>query len=472
MKKEITALESFSTVAEGDQLLAKNASGEMGFIPAGLVMGDGYACRRWDTRMSSPRGEAVGNIEYLKNLPSLIGLGCYLVDDAHHRRKLDPTDHYKFIDGSPAKLDGTMGQYHWGWNVGWYVAIWKEAQYFYLAASLKPIKGRKCYYIPPASKSAFNHGVMDRTTTTLCSVLSNDPRYRGGKGSPIERGSLTASDENLSMLGYAATSISTENFEKYGAKRGRGWGAGWYWIETATIILTELILGTRSIQERFNPAKDSNGLFQGGLGIGVTIIPSWDKLSRAYPVIPLSVGVELADAVGIANYPVTDMNGETVYNAPVPVFFGLKNPFGHLLLGKNRIVGKKIAENSISFFVAKSSLIPWNPSKTEEMIHVGDYTATSLTWSYITELMWNGLAGMPASSDGGTESTYFGDAAYLDSAVSGLRAPVGSGSGCSGTSAGLAYFFGNHAPSGTYANLSSPSCETEEDFDPVPRIYA
>ena len=470
-KKELSSLEHFGKVEDNDLFFGKSASGgKYGFFPASMLGSKGYACRRWNLNNSTPIGEAVGNIDYLRELPSLLGLGCYLVDDAHNRRKLDPANHYKLATGETAKLDGSMGQYMWGWRTPFYIAWWVEGDYFYLAASLKPIAGRTCYKVPVASVSAMHCGVMDRTNTMLCSLISTDERYRGGNGSARTTG--TASAENLSMLGYAATAISTANFETYAAKRGAGWGAGWYWIETVTMMLFQLIMGTRNCQASFNASKDANGLYQGGLGSGVSNMSSWEAYNGLYPVVPTSAGVELGDAVGVGSYAVKKADGTTAYNAPIPVFFGLKNPYGHLWVGKNRIVGVKNADASYSFYVAKSSLTTWNYSDTANMIHVGGIAApASASWDYIKTINFEGLAGMPAER-GATASTHYCDGAYLDTATSGFRSPLGSGNAGDGANGGLACFYGNYAPSDSYAYLSSPLCEVLGDFDPRPTVYA
>ena len=423
--------------------------------------------RYWDTTLSTPRAAGVfGSISLLRQLPSVLGLGCYLVQDDHSRRKLDPVNHYLFEDGAPAALDGSMGQYMWGWRRYFWVSIWKEGKYLYEVAGLKPILGKPCYKIPVASKGAGNHGVMDRTNTILCSLISQAEQYRGGSGSVLSSGNM--SEENASMLGYPATNIAIQNFEVYGAKRGVGWGAGWGWIETVTMLLMDIILGTWNAQEAFNPEKDANGLYQGGLGPGVSTMPNWGDYNGYYPVVPLTAGIELGDGIGVSIYPVKNSAGEVVYNAPVPVFFGLKNPFGHLWLGKNRIVAVKQADGSYKFYVAKSSLTTWNPADTEHMLEVGTLPAVAAAgWSYIKSINFNGLAGVPAEL-GATSSTYRSDGAYCDVATSGLRAPLGAGAASDGDSDGPAYFSGSDAPSNATAYLSSPLCEVDGDFDPVP----
>jgi len=237
-------------------------------------------------------------------------------------------------------------------------------------------------------------------------------------------------------------------------------------------VLFQLIMGTRNCQASFNASKDANGLYQGGLGSGVSNMSSWEAYNGLYPVVPTSAGVELGDTVGVGSYAVKKADGTTAYTAPIPVFFGLKNPYGHLWVGKNRIVGVKNADASYSFYVAKSSLTTWNYSDTANMIHVGDLAAAeTASWAYISALNFEGLAGMPAECSG-TSSTYYCDGVYRDISISGFRSPLGSGNANTGDYDGLAYFCGNFAPSYSYAYLSSPLCEVLGDFDPRPTVYA
>ena len=472
-KVELNAIKTartYGAVEDTDLLFGYNgAAGRYGFFPATALTGNSYACRRWNLDLSTPVGEVYGNVDYIRQLPSLLGLGCYIVDDAHNRKKLDPTNHYLFATGETARLDGSMGQYMWGTRVPFYIAIWTEGPYLYEAASLKPIPGRACWRIPIFSKSAFNAGVMDRTDDKLCSIVNQAERYRGGGGSVLSTG--TASEANLSMLGYPATQLGTSVFQTKGANRGAGWGAGWYWIETVTEILFEIIMGTRHCQSARISTKDANGLYQGGLGAGVSGFSAWEAYNGNYPIIPTSAAIELADAVGVCNFAVAKADGTTAYTAPIPVFFGLKNPYGHLWVGKNLIIAKKLSDGSYDFYVARSSRATWDYSATNAMLYVGNLpAAASAGWTYISKLNYNGLAGMPAECLG-TSSTYYADGCYRDVATSGFRAPWGSGYADSGGYVGLACFRGSAAPTSALAYLSSPLCETPDDFDPEPAVY-
>lgn len=99
-KVKISELPSFDKLRQEDRLFTHVPTfGEIGYIPSGLITQGGVAMRRWNMTQSTPVGEAVGDIGFLRELPNLLGLGCYLVDRNHGRRKLDPTNHYKFVSG-------------------------------------------------------------------------------------------------------------------------------------------------------------------------------------------------------------------------------------------------------------------------------------------------------------------------------------------------------------------------------------
>ena len=78
-----------------------------------------YFERVWNTAVSTPLAAAWGgSLSMGQNLPDILKLGGYLVKNDHSRRKLDPTNHYRFENGETAKLDGSMGHYQWVHTVG------------------------------------------------------------------------------------------------------------------------------------------------------------------------------------------------------------------------------------------------------------------------------------------------------------------------------------------------------------------
>ncbi len=312
----------------------QDESGEtrrMNLAEAVETAGNPIAGRYWDETNSSPVAAGYyGSLAALKELPKKLGLGRYLVTDDRVLRKLDPADSNRYEDGSPAKLDGTQGQCMWCWNAHYYTT-WKEGNRTIETISFQPIPGKKSVYIPAGGTSWINAGVIDRTEQKLCSVISTDARYRGGNGSVLSSYANIADDApQKTMLGMAATAYPYGDFSTIARKRGEGWDACWFVARAVVEYTMRIILGTRHLQSAYNAELDADGLYQGGLGSGVTGMPNWGDYNGYYPIIPTSVGLEKGDGIGIVEYSVTKADGTAVYTAPVPVFFGLVNPFGHL----------------------------------------------------------------------------------------------------------------------------------------------
>ena len=466
-KQELSLLEDLSSVSSQDKVLGYSEAGDkFGFIPLSFVTNEGYACRRWNMANSTDIGEAVGNIDYLRRLPSLLGLGCYLVDRNHGRRKLDPTNHYKFATGEAAALDGSMGDYQWGWGTKWYYAWWTEGSYYYEAASLKPIPGRYNYIIPVASTSALGVSVVDRENLELVSVVSNAAKYRGGNNDATKDAAYNT------QLGRAATSLNAETFGSYARKKGDGWEAYWYTFPATIGALFRIIKGTRKVDRAVNPVKDANGLYQGGAGPGVLGASTWwtDENKYAfYPFLPTSVGVELADGIGVSQYAVKDAANATVYTANVPVWFGLKNFFGYIgRFERGRLISKN-SNGSADIYVLTSMRANYSMNSLAGMIKAATAPAAAVasTWEYITQLSMQNLCHTPTVT-GGTESTYYCDGYYNDNASSGLRVPAVGGIANDGGAGGLESLAVHAGVTTAHASYGSPLCEAVEDWDTTP----
>ena len=432
-----------------------DTNGESGVLPlseAVLNATNGVCGRWWDESNSTYRaGGYYGSLDMLRNLPNLLGLGCYLVTDDRTMRKLDPTNHHRFDDGSPAALDGTQGQYMWCWRTH-YFTTWMEGTKTYYAVSFAPIAGKKSYKIPAGGVSALGAGVVDRTTNTLCSLISDDPKYRGG-------GNQTDWDGTFkSQLGKVATAIPYSAFSTYARKRGEGWDANWYVAQAVTEYLFMIIMGTRNSQEAFIAAKDANGLYQGGLGSGLTNMPNWDVWGY-YPLLPTSVGLSLGDSVGVENFDILNEAGEVHHVAPVPVFFGLKNLYGHIWKMTSGVVNDVGAEKSVTY-VAPSLYAGCTHNTIDGLLKAAEMPRLA---GYIKRKSYNLLCAMPTEV-GGTASTYFCDNFWENSASSkGLRSRLAGASADSGANAGTFCVNADDAFSHTDATVSSPLCFFRED---------
>ncbi|MBR1463443.1 MAG: hypothetical protein IJ604_08760 [Prevotella sp.] len=425
-----------------------------------------YFERVWNTAVSTPKAATWGgSLSMGQNLPDILKLGCYLVKNDHSRRKLDPTNHYRFANGETAKLDGSMGHYQWGWGVKWYVAFWLAGGLFHEAISLTPIPGQYNYVIPVGSLSAHGFASLERDTQTLVSYINDDPNYRGGQNHSDRDGTYR------SELGMAVTGMTCENMRKAARKNGTGWLCGTMRHNAAVKILFEVIFGTRNIQDAFNAARDSDGLYQGGLGNGVSTWngTAWNNHNGYNPFLPTSVGVELGDSCGVVNYEVKGEDGATIYTAPVPVFFGLKNAFAYLWRHQDDEFGKVNEDTSITHLVAPSIYGTWTIGVETGMVAYS--TSPTQGSSYIKVLSYDNLEIWPTET-GGSASTYHCDYFWnISGATSGFRLVLRGCHASNGAYAGSAVVYVLNAVSYSYAYIGSPLCEAEEEW-PVEPVYA
>ena len=461
-----TEVEQLNSVDENDLILGFNKKAKkVGWMNASHITKGGYACRRWNMNHSSPVGEAVGNIEYLRNLPALLGLGCYLVDKNHGRRKLDPTNHYKFATGEVAKLDGSMGDYMWGWNTKFYYAWWVEGYYYYEAASLNPIPGKLNYLIPVASVSAIGPATIDRTNMELVSVINITAQYRGGDNNASFDGAFNT------QLGRAACKFTAAQAGEYARKKGEGWEAGWYAHHAIISALFRIIFGTRNMQDAVNPNKDSNGLYQGGLGAGASDLGSWwsgEDGYNLYPCIPTDAAVDMADGCGEKVIKVKIKEG-TTKDVKIPVFFGLKNFFAYMYHWERGVLISKKAGGGGDVYVTPKLYSSYSISSLAGMTKVSEIPAAKVAsqWEYVSQLSMQHLCHKPTVT-AGTASTFYADGFYNDNAVSGLRVPLVSANGDNGSICGPEYVNANCDGSWSSAGYGVLLCEAAENWDTTP----
>ena len=441
----------------------QDESGEtrrMNLAEAVETAGNPIAGRYWDETNSTPVAAGYyGSLAALKELPKKLGLGRYLVTDDRVRRKLDPADSNRYEDGSPAKLDGTQGQCMWCWNAHYYT-MWKEGNRTIETITFQPIPGKKSVYVPAGGISWLSTGVIDRTEQKLCSVISTDARYRGGNGSVLSSYADLADDApQKTMLGMAATAYPYGSFSTIARKRGEGWDACWYVARAVVEYTMRIILGTRHSQSAYNAELDADGLYQGGLGSGVTNMPNWGDYNGYYPIVPTSVGLEKGDGIGIVEYSVTKGDGTAVYTAPVPVFFGLVNPFGHLWGVCGGLVIDVGAEKTLAY-VAPSLYTGFSWTDTEGMLLAAELPRAE---GYIKKYSTHLLCCLPTEV-GATAATCFADYFYTNwQSSKGFRVGLVGGSSDDGTFAGAFVTYAYDAATNTTADVSSPLCFFEED---------
>jgi hypothetical protein len=423
-----------------------------------------YFERVWNMSLSTPKAASWGgSLSMGQNLPTILRLGCYIVRNHHGRRKLNPSNHYQFEDGTVASLDGSMGHYQWGWGVKWYYSRCVAGGLRHEAIGLRPIPGYENYVIPVGSLSAHGFASLDRETQTLVSYVNNAARYRGGDNTDGWDGTYRT------LCGKAVTNMTCEAMRAAARKNGKGWMCGSMRHAAAVKILFEVIFGTTNIQDDFNPARDSDGLYQGGLGAGVsTWDGNWNTYNGYRPFLPTSVGIELGDSCGVVNYEVKDANGDTVYTAPVPVFFGLKNAFAYLWRHQDDEFAKANADGSMTHLVAPSIYGTWTIGDETGMVSFSTMPAGS---GYIKTLSYDHLEMFPTEF-GATASTWQCDYGWNTSgATSGFRLVLRGCNASHGADAGSGGVSVRYAVTLSDVNIGSPLCEAEEEW-PIEPMYA
>ena len=426
------------------------------------------AGRVWNEDNGTPKAESYyGSVKALRDLPKRLGLGRYLVKDDRTRRKLHPNDSHKYLDGTPAALDGTQGQCMWCWN-GFYANIWHEGSRLIKAVTFDgPVGNDISIWIPAGGISWLGAGVMDRTEQKLCSLISDDERYRGGGGTALDATKFTkapsAESPQISMLGMPATNIRTTDFGTYARKRGEGWEANWFVARFVVEFLFEVIMGTENSQEAFNANKDADGLYQGGFGTGVTDMPEWGNYNGSYPVIPTSVGLEAGDGVCLVPYNLPQTNGvdgDTYKTFNVPVFFGLVHAgFGHLWQWVRGLIMNAGEEKSL-VYVSPSMYANYDHNIVSDKIMVAECSRAS---GWIMRKSYKGLCCMPTAI-GGSPTIRYSDYFYENSASSkGLRVRAAGGYANGGTSSGASCALAFNTATNANAVCSAPLCYFEED---------
>ena len=426
------------------------------------------AGRYWnEANNTSTAAGYYGSLQALRDLPTKLGLGRYLVTDDRKKRKLDPFDSTRYADGTPAALDGTQGQCMWCWNA-FYANIWKEGNNLIKAVTFdKPVGNGVSIKIPAGGISWLGAAVMDRTNQKLCSLISDAEQYRGGGGSALNPASYEkapdATAPQITMLGMPATVISTTNFGTYARKRGQGWEANWFVARFVVEFLLEVIMGTENVQAAFNAEKDANGLYQGGFGAGVTTMSDWSKYNGAYPLIPTSVGLEAGDGVCLVSYSLpqtTDVEGDAYKTFSVPVFFGLVGAgFGHLWSWARGLI-MDAGEEKSRVYVAPSMFADYDPAVVTDKLLVAECPRVS---GYITRKSYQGLCCMPTAV-GGSATIRFADYFYTNADTSkGLRVRAAGGGAGHGTSAGASCTNALIAAATADSGYSAPLCYFEAD---------
>ena len=440
-------------------------AGKTGLIAVSQVSGSlPWFGRKWAKGNSSPVGSPVGDFDLGQTLAKQLGLGGYLVTNAHQRTKLSASNHNLLESGGAADLTGGAGHYQWGWNVPFYYQVYEDDNYLYETVSLGgPRPGFWNYYIPVGSRSCAGYATMDRTNSKLMSVVNSTAQFRGGNND------ATLDAAFNSQLCKPATNMSITAFRTAARKNGTLWFANERVMQYITAALKRIIFGNRNIQAAFNATLDANGLRQGGTGIGIDQPASWSSTWKYYPYVDLNVGIDQGDFTGILSTTINDDGSQkTIGN--IPSFYGLKNDYKYLYCMSENMLLQNNADNSQTLFVSDNiDGSNMNLSSVAGLTEIGKGpVASAAGWQYAKEYTLKNLAFFPKEELGGSSSTFFCDGYYNPDATSGLRGAVLLGCADSGANAGSVCLSGGYAVSDALALWGAFLCEYAEAFTTQP----
>lgn len=440
-------------------------AGKTGRIAVSQISGSlPWFGRKWSKVNSSPVGSPVGDFDLGQVLAKQLGLGGYIVTDAHKRTKLSPTNHNLLETGGAADLTGGAGHYQWGWNVPFYYQVYDDDNDIYETVSLGgPRPGFWNYYIPVGSRSCAGYAAMDRTNAKLMSVVNSTAQFRGGNNDA----SLDAAFN--SQLCKPATNMSITSFRTAARKNGTLWFANERVMQYITAALKRIIFGNRNIQAAFNGTLDANGLRQGGTGNGIDIPASLGNDWKYFPYVNLDVGIDQGDFTGILSVTIND-NGTQKAIGNIPSFYGLKNDYKYLWCMSENMLLQNNADKSQTLYVSDnidgSSM---NLSSVAGLTQIGKGpVASASVWQFAKDYTLKNLAFFPKEELGGSTSTFYCDGYYNPAGTSGLRGAGLLGYADNGSYAGSVSLNGSYAVSDAYAGWGAFLCEYAEAFTTQP----
>ena len=391
---------------------------------------------------ASPILTRIGNMDLHRTLPiQSLMRRCLLTDDGVVTY-LDANDSTKTVFGGNAILDGSAGQVM--------VEIPEHYRKFTVDTnnktyscemSLYPFTGahlvNKCYI------SAYE-AALDRTNNKLSSVVNTTEQFRGGNNT-------SGWDSTYrSLLGKPATNISLTSFRTYANNRGSNWKCQEWDIYCAVFWLYTVEYANLNCQDNFVSNVTTEDFHKGGLGSGVTSMPSWDIYNSYNPIIPCGVTNSLGNNTGVVAHAVLNDSDAVVYNAPVPSYRGIENPFGHVWKWTDGVLA--LGNGTTQTYYKCINRNGYSSTITSDYHAVGESPTSG---GYKKEIVKNQYGDIFTSAIDGSNTTYFCDYHYqavTDGAAYGVRSGGGAGDG---SRAGFGYLYSASAPGDAHANLGS-----------------
>lgn len=415
---------------------------------------DYYYGIEWDKTVSNPAPTRVGKAELHQSLPlQSLMRRCVLTDTGAVNYYLHANNSDLRDNGAAANLTGADGQYM------------VELPNMYIRFETDGNKCR-CLMSPYELPGFVNwrkdyvsavEATVQRSTTTLASVVSMDADYRGGNNNSALDGT------DSTQLGKPATGISLTNFRAYARKRGTTeWNCNMYQIQKKLYWLFAVEYCTFNSQATFNAELDENGYRQGGLGAGVTTLngTKWSAFNGYHPVIPCGTTNSLGNKSGVVDYTMpASYDSTTTTVVSVPSYRGVENPFGHIWKWTDgcKAIIQSETDGGLSEFYVCDEPANFTSSGTTNYALRGNLPRNE---GYVKSVLLGEYGEIMPAEVGGGSTTYFCDYFYTSIPDSGVseRGVLFGGYASYGADAGFVFAYTNNAPSSSIASIGSRLC--------------
>lgn len=415
---------------------------------------DYYYGIEWDKTVSNPAPTRVGKAELHQSLPlQSLMRRCVLTDTGAVNYYLHANNSDLRDNGAAANLTGADGQYM------------VELPNMYIRFETDGNKCR-CLMSPYELPGFVNwrkdyvsavEATVQRSTTTLASVVSMDADYRGGNNNSALDGT------DSTQLGKPATGISLTNFRAYARKRGTTeWNCNMYQIQKKLYWLFAVEYCTFNSQATFNAELDENGYRQGGLGAGVTTLngTKWSAFNGYHPVIPCGTTNSLGNKSGVVDYTMpASYDSTTTTVVSVPSYRGVENPFGHIWKWTDgcKAIIQSETDGGLSEFYVCDEPANFTSSGTTNYALRGNLPRNE---GYVKSVLLGEYGEIMPAEVGGGSTTYFCDYFYTSIPDSGVseRGVLFGGRADNGAFAGFVSANTANTPSNTTASIGSRLC--------------
>lgn len=415
---------------------------------------DYYYGIEWNATVSNPKPTRIGKMELHKELPlQSLMRRCILKDNGTVNYYLHANDSTKRDNGAAANLTGADGQYMVELP-DMYVRFETDGDISRHLQSTEPLPGFRLWRKDYVSAV---EATVQRSTTTLCSVVNKDADYRGGNNNASRDGTYKT------QLGMLATQISLTNFRAYARKRGSTeWNCYLYQTHRKLWWLFAVEYANFNSQDAFNAELDENGYHQGGLSSGVTTLngTKWNTFNNYYPFVPCGTTNSLGNHSGVVEFTMPDEYDPGVpTKVNVPSYRGVENPFGHIWKWTDgcKCLIQSETDGGLSEFYVCDDPAAFTSSGVVNYDLRGNLPRKE---GYVKKLILGEHGEIMPLEVGGGSTRYFCDYFYTNIPSSGVseRGVLFGGNANTGTTAGFVYASTSNTATDASAYVGSRLC--------------